>query len=57
MSAVIGTTTFTIDALKTDVAVTTLDAKQLNFTVADMISVILTVMLVCKKVVIRTKLV
>jgi hypothetical protein len=57
MSAVIGTTTFTIDALKTDVAVTTLDAKQLNFIVADMISVILTVMLVCKKIVIRTKLV
>jgi len=57
MSAVIGTTTFTIDTLKTDVAVTTLDAKQLNFIVADMISVILTVMLVCKKVVIRTKLV
>jgi hypothetical protein len=57
MSAVIGTTTFTIDTLKTDVAVTTLDAKQLNFIVADMISVILTVMLVCKKIVIRTKLV
>jgi hypothetical protein len=57
MSAVIGTTTFTIDTLKTDVAVTTLEAKQLNFIVADMISVILTVMLVCKKIVIRTKLV